>query len=86
MNAEGVVHICGGGEWRLADVQCPFCDDAVPGIAREVFGGYGSDRVCGFCGTWIMDGEYGRISQSERRANIEMVERVRAEKEANDEG
>lgn len=76
---EPTVHICGGGVWELRDIWCPFCDDRVPGISRSVFGGYGADSVCGFCGTWIMDGEYRlRIPESERNRNIELVARERA--------
>jgi len=72
------VIICGGGIWELYDVPCPFCDDVVPGIFREVFDGYSYDMVCGFCGTWIMDGEYrDRMPESERNRNITLVERER---------
>lgn len=80
-----VVHICGGEPWELKDINCPFCDDKMPGIFRLVFDGYESDAVCGFCGTWISSGEYNsRMSQSERRRNIALVERERQRRRDSD--
>jgi len=79
-SADGKVIVCCGEPFEPKVSYCPFCDDQVQGVSREVFSGYGWDWVCGFCGTWISSGEYNPyISQSERRRNIEMVERVLAE-------
>ena len=72
------IHICGGETFEPSSGYCPFCDEETDGIFREVFGGYGYDSVCGFCGTWIWSGEYvANVSQSERRRNIALVERIR---------
>ena len=74
------IHICGTEPYKPMKVNCPFCDDEVDGIGRIVFDGYGSDRICGFCGTHIQDGEYSpRQSQASRRKMVAFVEKVMAE-------
>ena len=70
---------CGGGEWRPIRTYCPWCMEERDGIQRIVFGGYGSDAVCGWCGTWYCDGEADlskRIPAVRRDENRELVRRV----------
>jgi len=77
MVKQPTIHICRSDPWSLAKRYCPFCDEEVDGIYREGFDGYVNDWVCGFCGTWIGCGEYNpNISQSERRRNVALVERI----------
>ena len=72
-----LIHISMSGPWELRQNYCPFCDELMDGIYREAYGGYVNDWACEFCGTWICSGEYNpNISQSERRRNVALVERV----------
>ena len=81
-----IVHVCGGEPFSPRQSYCPFCDDTVDGIFREIFGGYGYDWVCGFCGTWISSGEYNpRISQAQRRRNVALVGSVLSRQETDKE-
>ena len=71
------IHVCGTEQYTPMDVECPFCQDIVGGAGREVFDGYGFDRICGFCGTHICDGEYNpNQSQASRRRMIAFVDGI----------
>lgn len=70
------VHVCGGAcEWGRGVFRCPFCAGRRRGIMALVFGGYGSEGVCGGCGSRFHDGE-GRFEGNHARAEAQRA-RVR---------
>jgi len=71
--------LCGGAPWVLSRFHCLWCAVERDGIYRLVMGGYGSDRICEWCGTWFSDGQYcERIPEGERNRNREKVAAVKA--------
>jgi hypothetical protein len=65
--------ICGGGEWGRGVFYCPVCGGRRRGLDRLVFGGYGSDHVCGGCGTWWSAGEIARSTKQQAKRSKELV-------------
>lgn len=65
--------ICGGGTWGRGLFCCPVCKARRRGLFRLVFGGYGSDHLCGGCGTRWSDGEVTRPSKREAERNRALV-------------
>lgn len=60
--------LCGGsGEWGRGLFKCPFCLERRRGLMALVYGGYGSNAVCGGCGSRFSDGE-GRFESNHERA------------------
>jgi hypothetical protein len=71
--------ICGGGVlWAPYTFGCLWCAEPREGIGREVFSGYGSDMICGWCGTWYQDLEMRSwdMPERERDRNREKVAQV----------
>jgi len=65
--------ICGGGTWGRGMFHCPFCGGRRRGLQRLVFGGYGSDSVCGGCGAWFSGGEGRKPGKREGARNRGLV-------------
>lgn len=63
------VNICGGvQEWGRGIFACPFCMERRRGLLALVFDGYGSNAICGGCGSRFYDGE-GRFESDVPRAD-----------------
>ena len=71
----GGVCVCDGGvsRWARTVKRCPVCKGRHRGLKRLAFSGYGSDGVCGGCGTWYFDGAGRRPGKQEGERNRELV-------------
>jgi len=74
----GVAIVCTAPGFSRRRMHCGYCDAIRRFAYREVFGGYGSDAICGWCGTTWCDGERhpDRLSDSQRQTNRERVAEV----------
>jgi hypothetical protein len=65
----------GGGRWYRLVRHCPVCKRKRRTLTRIVYSGYGSDGVCGGCGSWFSDGTQAWTNVAIRTKNREMVAR-----------
>lgn len=71
----GFAIVCRAPGWTRRRMHCGYCDEVRRFVYREVFGGYVSDAICGWCGTSWTDGELhpARLSDAQRQTNRETV-------------
>jgi hypothetical protein len=72
--------ICNGspGRWKKIKTHCPWCDGKRTAIVRELFSGYGSHGICGWCGSEYQDGDLWprEMSEDRRDRNRDLVAKV----------